>query len=296
MQRLNHHHLFIFWQFSKHSSFTKTAAELGIAQSAVTLQVKQLEEVLDLKLVDRSNARRPEITEEGRKVAEYADSIFETSRELVNWATKGALPKKRSVRIGAISGLSRNFQYEFLEPILRQREVKFEIITGDQQNLLRRLKEHELDVVLSSQNASSTNKVNFHSSVLKASPLIFVIRNTVQHRANLDFAKMLSSSPIILPGRQFESKPELEAFLEPFKNLRIAGEVDDTALLRVLAVSSGFVVVIPEMGITSEIENQEVTVLHRLNKIQQKYYAITTERRHPNPDVRMLLDVIRKKM
>lgn len=295
MLRLNHHHLYVFWVFTKHTSFTKTAAELAIAQSAVTSQVKHLESALDLNLVDRSNPRRPELTEEGRKVAEYADSIFESSRELVNWATKGALPKKRHIRIGAISGLSRNLQYEFLEPLIRQGEVKIEVVTGDQQNLLRRLKEHDLDIVLTSQNASSLSNENLHSSVLKTSPLVFVIKNSHQARSRLEFPKLFKFTPVFLPGRQFESKPELDAFLEPFQELKVAGEIDDTALLRVLAVRTGMVVVLPELGIINEIENKDVIVLHRISKIQQKYYAITAQRRHPNPDIRTLLEIARKK-
>ena len=250
MLRLNHHHLYVFWVFTKHTSFTKTAAELAIAQSAVTSQVKHLESALDLNLVDRSNPRRPELTEEGRKVAEYADSIFESSRE---------------------------------------------VVTGDQQNLLRRLKEHDLDIVLTSQNASSLSNENLHSSVLKTSPLVFVIKNSHQARSRLEFPKLFKFTPVFLPGRQFESKPELDAFLEPFQELKVAGEIDDTALLRVLAVRTGMVVVLPELGIINEIENKDVIVLHRISKIQQKYYAITAQRRHPNPDIRTLLEIARKK-
>ena len=132
VQRLNHHHLFIFWIFGKSSSFTRAAEELSIAQSAVTLQIKTLEEALGLTLVDRRNFRKPVLTNEGRRVLEYASSIFETSRELLNWATKGSLPKQLILRLGAISGLSRNLQYEFIEPLLGKPEYKFEVVTGDQ--------------------------------------------------------------------------------------------------------------------------------------------------------------------
>lgn len=290
MQRLNHHHLYVFWIFSKNISFTKTANELFIAQSAVTSQVKQLEETLGLTLVDRSNPRRPEITDEGRKVAEYAESIFESSRELINWATKGALPKKRTLRIGAISGLSRNFQFEFIEPLISQQNLKFEIVTGDQNNLMKQLGEHELDVVLTSRNAKSDSKTNFHSNVLKSSPLVFVVKNDGQWKSKKNLNQVLSTLPIFIPGPQFESKPELDAYLEQFKNIKVRGEVDDTALLRVLAIRSGCVAVIPEMGIINEIKNKEVFVLHKLHTVEQRFYAITRQRREPNPDVRFLIE------
>lgn len=294
MQRLNHHHLYVFFIFSKYANFTKTAQELSIAQSAVTSQVKSLEDSLGVELVDRSNARRPELTESGRKVAEYAEIIFESSRELLNWATKGALPKKRLVRVGAISGLSRNFQYEFIQPLLTTPDLKFEIITGDQDNLLKLLFNHDLDVILTSKNVSAENKSNFHSHVLKSSPLVVVISKEkgLKHKKNLD--PFLIDSTVFIPGRHFEAKPELDAFLEKYKKIQIAGEVDDTALLRLLAVKSGSVAILPEMGIINEIENKEVIVLSKLQKIQQRFYAITRQRREPNSDVRFLIEKSQK--
>jgi LysR family transcriptional activator of nhaA len=240
--------------------------------------------------MDLPRAVRARFCGRPRKVADYAELIFESSRELINWATQGALPKKRTVRIGSLSGLSRNFQFEFVEPLIEQTDFKFEVTTGDQQNLLRLLNEHELDVVLTSRNANSDNKANFHSNVLKSSPLLFVLKKDKKDPSNQDLSKLLKMKGLYIPGRQFESKAELEAYLDSHENIRIAGEVDDTALLRVLAVRSGCVVAIPEMGILNEIKNHEVTVIHKLPKIEQKYYAITRQRRDPNPDVRFLIE------
>jgi len=295
MQRLNHHHLYVFFIFAKNLSFTKTAQQLLIAQSAVTSQVKQLEQTLNLELVDRTYPRKPQLTEAGHKVAEYADSIFESSRELINWATSGALPKKRMTRIGAISGLSRNFQYEFIEPLVNERNMKFEITTGDQENLLRQLGDHQLDVVLTSKNATTDSKINFHSHVIKTSPLVIVKKKKSGSRDLKNLDQLISENSIYIPGRNFEAKPELDAYLDKFKSIHIAGEVDDTALLRVLAIKSDSAVVIPEMGIINEIISKEVTVVARLNKVIQKFYAITRQRRDPNPDVRFLIDRAQKK-
>lgn len=289
MQRLNHHHLYVFWMFAKTSSFTKTAESLSIAQSAVTSQVKLLEDVLGLNLIDRTNPRRPQITDEGRKVIEYADSIFESSRELINWATKGSLPKKRSIRMGAISGLSRNFQFEFIEPLIKEADVKFDITTGDQDNLIQMLSEHQLDVVLSSRNADPDHKTQLHSNVITKSPLLFVISRKAAPKGKRDLNSIMQAHSVFIPGRHFEAKPELDAHLEKYQGIRIAGEVDDVALLRILAIRSGEVVVMPEMGIRNDIESGEVQVLLKLASIEQRFYAITRQKKEPNSDVRFLI-------
>ena len=290
MQRLNHHHLYVFWVFTKTSSFTKTAETLSIAQSAVTSQVKLLEDALALKLIDRTNPRRPQITDEGRRVLEYADSIFESSRELINWATKGSLPKKRSIRIGAISGLSRNFQFEFIEPLIKQADVKFDITTGDQDNLIQMLSEHQVDVVLSSRNADPDHKTQFHSHVITRSPLLFVIDKSKAPKSKKDLNSILKTHSLFIPGRHFEAKPELDAYLEKFKSIRIAGEVDDVALLRILALRSGEVVVMPEMGIRNDIEQGDVEVLLKMTSVEQRFYAITRQKKEPNADIQFLID------
>lgn len=294
MQRLNHHHLYVFWIFAKYSNFTQTAVALSIAQSAVTSQVKQLEVALGRQLVDRKNPRRPVITDEGRKVIEYADTIFESSRQLINWASEGSLPNKRLLRLGAISGLSRNFQFDFIEPLISQADIKFDITTADQEALLKLLSEHQLDVVLSSRNADPDFKIPLHSHVITKSPLLFVIGAKSVWRGKKDLKSLLQAKSLFIPGKHFEAKPELDAYLETLNVKRIAGEVDDVALLRILALRSGEMVVMPEMGIRNDIESGDVIVVSRTTAIDQRFYAITRQKKEPNPDVRFLIGKMRR--
>lgn len=290
MQRLNHHHLYIFWIFSKTSSFTKTAESLLIAQSAVTLQIKQLEEALGLNLINRLNPRKVQITEEGLKVLEYADSIFESSRELINWATKGELPNIRTLRIGAISGLSRNFQFEFIEPLLQEANIKFDITTGDQSNLIQLLCDHRLDVVLSSKNADPDHKTQMHSHVITKSPLLIVTAKGKAPKKSSELKNLLQTRSLFVPGRHFEAKPELDAYLESLKGIKVTGEIDDVALLRILALRSNGIVIMPEMGIRNDIEAGHIIVLEKLKAIEQRFYAITRQKKEPNPDIRFLIE------
>lgn len=296
MQRLNHHHLYIFWIFSKTSSFTKTADELSIAQSAVTAQIKNLEEALSIILIDRSNPRKPIITSEGRKVIEYADSIFESSRELLNWATKGALPKKQVLKIGAISGLSRNLQYEFIEPILEKNNYKLEIITGDQNKLMTLLSTHELDVVLTSNNVSNEAKHKTYANVLTTSPVIFVGNKNFKNKKETDLSDLLSKHDLFVPGRNFEAKAELDAFLDRLKvKVHIAGEIDDIALLRIMALRSKSIIAIPELGVINDLQSGSLNILGHAKGVDQRFYAITRHKLNPNTDIRILVEEMRKK-
>lgn len=289
MTRLNHHHLYIFWIYAKTESFTKAAQELLIAQSAVTSQIKQLESHLGLELLNRKNRRSPQITHEGRRVLDYADSIFESTRELVNWATHGGLSKKRTIRIGALSGLSRNLQFEFVKPIIHNSEIKLEMITADQNLLIKKLNAHELDIILSSHNVSQQG---LYSHVLMQSNLVCVIKKDL-YKTHSNFVKALSKLPLYSPGLNFEAKPELEAYLKKINiESRLAGEIDDIALLRIFALKTNAIVVLPEIGVQNELKTGEIKILHRIPKLNQKFYAVTKSKKILNKDVEFLIEKI----
>ena len=62
-------------------SFSAAALQLGRTQSAVSLQVKRLEETLGHTLLDRSNGRLVGPTEEGRVLIDYARRILRLNDE-----------------------------------------------------------------------------------------------------------------------------------------------------------------------------------------------------------------------
>ena len=57
MITLDLHYLEIFYEVAKAKSFTKAAEKLYINQSAVSIQVKKFEDILKVKLFDRSSKK-----------------------------------------------------------------------------------------------------------------------------------------------------------------------------------------------------------------------------------------------
>lgn len=293
MERLNYHHLYLFWTLAKEGTFTKTAEKLFIAQSAVTSQIRSLEQHLGLTLFDRTNRRKPFLTEEGKSVLEFANSIFETGDELLKWAKQGSHQKDLVLRIGALSGLSRNLQFEFLKPIMNLANVRIEVTTGDQDKLARLLKEHHLDLILSSHNVPADGRITLHSNVLTTSPLVIVIAKG-QKLKEADLNVYLQKKPLCLPSRNFETRPEIDAFLDRYKGKKeVMGEIDDIALLRIFAMKSNALVIIPEMGIQSEIDSGQVHVVARPKSLEQKFYVISRQKRSRNPIAEMLIAKMR---
>src|SRR5687767_11785593 len=71
----------VFHAVAKHLSFTKAAETLFMTQPAVTFQIKQLEELLSMRLFDRAQGRIS-LTPAGQLAFEYAGRILALSAAL----------------------------------------------------------------------------------------------------------------------------------------------------------------------------------------------------------------------
>lgn len=128
MDRMNYHHLRYFHEVATVGNLTQAASRLNVSQSALSTQIRQLEERLGHPLFERVG-RRLVLTEAGGIALDHASRIFQAGDELV-----AALEQRdgavRPLRLGAQSTLSRNFQLRFLrltsprrdrpDPVLRQ--------------------------------------------------------------------------------------------------------------------------------------------------------------------------------
>ena len=143
---MNLHHLRLFRAVATDGSLTGAARRLNLSQSALSTQIKALEASLGHDLFDRQG-RSLVLTEAGRIALDHADAIFKTAEDLtaIMRETGGT---RRALRVGALATLSRNFQMEFLHPLVGRPDVEVVLRSGSQAELLRDLDALALDVVL----------------------------------------------------------------------------------------------------------------------------------------------------
>lgn len=92
----------VFHTVGRMLSFTKAAEVLQMTQPAVTFQVRQLEEQLNVRLFDRSH-NRIDLTEAGKRAFEYAERIFALYGEMENAIREVTGNVSGLLRIGASS-------------------------------------------------------------------------------------------------------------------------------------------------------------------------------------------------
>jgi len=96
---LNMNQLRAFYTAAKLNSISLAAQELMVTPPAITMQIKKLEETLEIRLVFRhGNAIR--LTEVGESVFQRATAIFEQIREMENYLEDISTSKSGELRIG----------------------------------------------------------------------------------------------------------------------------------------------------------------------------------------------------
>jgi LysR family transcriptional activator of nhaA len=292
MAALNYHHLRYFRAIAQERSLTRAAERLNVSQSALSIQLRQLEERLGHPLFERTG-RRLELTEAGRIALDYADTIFRTGEELVSTLQGRAAEGRQLLRVGSVATLSRNFQLELFRPWLDRDDVGLVVRSGSLPELLAQLEAHAVDVVLSNFPVPRDARTRLHSVLLEEQPVGLVGRPT--RGARLRFPDDLRNVPVLLPSLQSSLRAPFDLMLEQAGvRPRILAEVDDMAMLRLLARESAAVALVPLVVVQGELGDGTLVERCRIPQIHESFYAITPSRRFPNPLLRELLGRRRK--
>jgi LysR family carnitine catabolism transcriptional activator len=93
-----------FATLARTGSFTRAAAELHLSQPALTVQVRELESALHLRLVDR-NTRRVQLTDIGRQLLPVFERVLGDIRALAENARELAAGDRGTVLVAALPSL-----------------------------------------------------------------------------------------------------------------------------------------------------------------------------------------------
>ena len=287
MSKLNYNHLRYFRAVAREGNLTRAAEQLNLSQSALSVQIRKLEEQLGQELFER-RGRQLHLTEAGRVTLDYADTIFTAGEELIGTLnTTGG--NRKALRIGALATLSRNFQIGFLEPILDRPDVEIILRSGGQVELHQALASLSLDVILTNQPPANDAITPFVTHRL-AEQRVSLIGLADQVQPVNDLPALLATRPLILPTRETSLRVGFDALADRLDiRPQIAAEVDDMAMMRLLTREGIGLAVMPPIVVKDELESGYLVEAVRLTDIAETFYAITIERKFPNPLVKELL-------
>jgi LysR family transcriptional regulator, transcriptional activator of nhaA len=288
LEQLNFHHLFYFWRVAKVGHLTRAAEELHTSQSALSAQIRQLEERLGEVLFTREG-RRLLLTDTGQLVLAYAEDIFGLSREMLG-RLQGRSEGVTRLRIGSVATLSRNYQENKIRPLLADPSVVLTIESGLLEHLLTRLIQHQLDVVFANETVPSDVNRPLHCHLLGTQPISFV--GPAQHwqPMSLQVPEGLHGLDVALPGPRSAIRAQFDTLCASANvTPRVRAEVDDMAMLRLIARDSGWVTVLPEVVVQDELQSGSLVRIGHSPALQERFYAITTPQRHQIEPLERLL-------
>jgi LysR family transcriptional activator of nhaA len=313
MAGFNYHHLRYFWAVAHDGNLTRTAERLNLTQSALSVQIRKLEERLGHALFER-RGRQLHLTEAGRIALDHADTIFAAGDELLGTLAQTGTARQ-ALRVGALATLSRNFQVEFLRPLMGRSDIELILRSGSTAELLRSLEALSLDVVLLNSPPARDALTSSVAHRLAEQPVSLIgtperLKNFHGRQPSTNpggrkgagrgrgqpppspekLAELLAAHPLILPTPESEIRIGFDALLDRLGiRPQIAAEVEDMAMLRLLARADLGLAVLPPIVVKDEIAAGTLVEADHLPGIGASFYAVTIERRFPNPLLRELL-------
>jgi LysR family transcriptional activator of nhaA len=294
---LNYHHLLYFWTVAREGSITAACGKLHLAQPTISGQLKKLETRIGGKLYERVG-RELVLTELGRMVYGYADEIFSIGQELSD-AIEGR-PTGRPVEfhVGVPEVLPKLIVFRLLQPALSLPEpVQLICREGAQEQLLTMLAAHELDVVFSDSPAGSFVRVRaFNHPLGECGVGIFGTKQLRKQYAR-SFPQSCADAPFLMPGSGTALRRSVEQWLfETEIPVRVIGEFDDTALMKVFAEANIGLVPAP-LAIEDDIRQQfDLHLIGVIPKTKEQFYAITVERKLRHPAVVAISNAAREEL
>ncbi|WP_299165266.1 LysR family transcriptional regulator [uncultured Tateyamaria sp.] len=286
MATLNYHHLRYFREVAREGHLGHAAARLNVSQSALSTQIKQLEQRLDQALFDRVG-RTLVLTEAGRIALDHADRIFDAGDDLLATLSQNSTTRP-PLRVGALSTLSRNFQLQFLRPLLGRADGNIVLKSGNTATLLAALETLALDVVLTTEVPPSGTSTIFAAQKLSEQVVGMHARPDLLRHGSI--RAVLENAPLIVPTES--------VIRTGFENLaarlgvqpRIAADVDDMAMVRLLTREGAGVAIAPAVVLADEIAAGTVVTAPFDLGIVEPFYAVTLPRKYPHPALQDVLN------
>jgi len=284
---LNYHHLRYFWAVAHDGNLTRTAERLNLSQSALSAQIKQLEERLGQPLFER-RGRALHLTEVGRITLDHADTIFATGQQLIATLQQTG-QRRQALRIGAQATLSRNFQIGFLRPVLGRADVEVILRSGSPAELLDGLATLNLDVALMTREAASDALTQYITHRL-AEQRVGLVGIPERLDATRPLQALLAEQPVILPTPESGVRAAFDALTARLQlRPQIVAEVDDMAMMRLLAREGVGLALVAPIVVRDELVQGVLVEAREHPQISETFYAVTLERRFPNPLVAELI-------
>ena len=206
-------HLSFFIEVARQRSVGKAAEILAVSQPAVTKTIRELEDILQVKLFEK-DGRGIKLGRIGEVFLKHAGASMASVQQGIDSVNLALLHAAPPVRIGALPTTSAHIMPDAVKLYLRENvgnEVK--IVTGENAVLLEQLRKSELDIVVG-RLAAPEKMTGLSFEHLYSEQVMFAVRSghPLLAAKNLRLGE-LRNYTILMPTKASVIRPFVERFL-----------------------------------------------------------------------------------
>ncbi|MGA3374864.1 LysR family transcriptional regulator [Lactiplantibacillus pentosus] len=257
----------------KNHSFTQAAVDCHISQSAISQQMKELENRLDITLIKRKG-RSFEVTEAGQYFYIHSQDILADVDQLVENTIKIEKNDEAELRVGYLRSFGTT---EFLQTVSEFTQefpkVKIKISSGTHEDLYELLRTGQIDLDLSDQRRALSNE--YQNEFLTASDFMVAVNHSLPVDTDkIEIADLVDLPCIlIIDGTQQAAE---EAYYRDVLGVRSefvrAQNYDEAQML--IASNQGYLIINQRMQSQLDQEIVKMLPLFKGNRnLVQNYYA-----------------------
>lgn len=290
-----------FIAVSEHLNFTKAAKQFYISQTAVTLQIKALEEELGVTLFQRTN-RKVELTPAGKTFLDDARAIIRRAKDAAERAKKADTGLTGHLRFGYIKGYEKTFLPDVLSEFhTTYPNISLALYRDNVAELYDGIFSGDLDLIFnilySFDDMEDMKEMEY--VLLKEYPLLAVmpVSHPLSHRTSIR-REELKGYPLVDIKKNEDKYGEVKTITNAFAKAGFLPDVQyvsDDIETSILAVAAGLGYALLPSYITDSIAIREkVTVIPLEGEERQIPVIAAWNKENTNPARERILEIIRQ--
>jgi DNA-binding transcriptional LysR family regulator len=249
-----------FVQVAKLKSFSKAGQKVFRSQSAVSAQIRQLEQAYKAKLLDRS-AKSVELTPSGEVLFEFAERLLRLRDESMQVVADRGNLVQGPVAFGANEATCLYLLPDIFSEFQRRYPlVNISIYRNFSHKILQRLEEGSLDLGIVTLPVKSPN-LKMH--VINRDRLRFMVstKNPLSQKTHLTLEEV-ASAPLIFPKTGY-TRQVLDKLFRPYRSrLRVPMELPSIGMIKTFVAADVGLSIISESFAKDLVKSGEVKLLN----------------------------------
>lgn len=259
----------VFVLVAKEENLTRASEKLNLTQPAVTKHIKNLEDILKIKLFVRSN-HGIKLTEQGKKLY---DEVKDAINKLMDVSSKYCGAK--NINLGIHSTILNKMFGKCISDYYKiNGNSKINTINLRNSEMIGKLKDKELDIIFSKKMEKQYDSKDIKFIKLGIWNDILIVNNNSKFANKKVNIEDLKQENLYMPRKSSETTKNffrsINCEYEEFSNIR---HITYKTIVEIITESEGIGLITKEF-LQEEIKNNEITILDTEFKIQPIEFGI----------------------